>query len=866
MSGCHVIVIYLTKMQPEARRLLNKGIGLLSLFSTLKGRFTVFAAVLVLIAVGTTVYTHKNVKQSSDAVAGNLAIRYASQNYSQQIHDGLFDSYKKLSAFLLDPTRTELQAQIHTSLQNTIEASQALSSTVSPAFVANTSIDFNELTRLLMALNADVSKVLNTRLKSREQYPALGQGNQILRPNRIQFVNAMSVAMYEMSSEQESYDQEVFQALVKARFLWSQMVSNFRLYLANRFGSFDEEALKQQEVGIGQLYQALQLQLAVLDKFEQEDKLGFEAANALADMIVSSRGWYQGFKAVKNINRSGEWRADVVLIRTNIEPKLEAITQILSELNAHFEAESLDGIGLLVTAAETQSRFMLYASLCIVAFFILTILFFEKMVLRPVRDVAKAMKAVAFGERGVTIPATGAKETQYLVDAFNEMRSQVRSRQFELEHQALHDSLTGLANRILLRDRLDQAVYNARLAKTECALLIIDIDRFKEINESLGHHAGDALLVEVGLRLESILRKIDTVARLGGDEFAVLLPQSNLPYARRVIDKIEQALGSIHSINGSPIYVSGTIGVAIYPEHGSSPGILLRHADTALHSAKTTQSNFSFYDENLYDDNADRLTLSGDLRDAINNDSLHLVYQPQFDFNSSFVVGVEALVRWDHPRLGAIVPDEIVSLAEQTGQINALTYWVLDTAVRQCAEWRKSGLDIGMSINLSVLNLQDGELIEQIKNCLSLYDLGQNCLTVEITESAMMINPASAMKILKKLEAMGLKLVIDDFGTGFSSLSYLKQLPVEKLKLDKSFVISLDKDSNDEVIVRSTIELAHNLGLQVVAEGVENKASWEILRNLKCDLGQGFYMSKPKSAKEITKWLNSQVVVESIAI
>jgi len=834
------------------------------MFGTLKGRFTIFALVFVVIAIATAVFAQQNVKRTSNAIVEKIVNRYIAQNYSQTIHDGLFDSYKRLSAFLLDPTRTHLQSEIRTSIQSAIFASESLSNSVLSASNPDSSIDIDSLTLLLIELKSGFAEILKTRTVNTEQYPSLAEVSENLRPSRIQFANAITIAVDEMESDRTSFDNAVYDALLKTRFAWSQLVSHFRLYAVNRFSSASEEALAHQEVGVSDLFQVLLAHLSLLDSLDTQGKLGFEASDALVDMKNAASRWYQGFQSVKKINRSGEWRQDVVLIKQNIEPKLKVVEGHLLNLNAYFEAESLKDIDLLSNAADLQSNFMWLVGAAIIVFFVIAIFFFETLISRPIGTVSKAMKAIAFGESGVSLPIVGTKETQELMEAFNEMRSQIRSRQFELEHQALHDSLTGLANRTLLRDRLSQAVFNAKQAQSECALIILDLDRFKEINETLGHHAGDALVIEVGIRLESMIRDIDTVARLGSDEFAILLSQSNKAHARRAISKIEQVLAEITSINGSKVYVSSTMGVAIFPENGSNATQLLKRADAALHFAQNTQQAFYFYDEKCNETDPDRLTLTGDLRDAIKNDLLYLEYQPQLAFEDSNVVGVEALIRWRHPQLGPIAADQIVSIAEQSGQINLLTRWVMNQAAKQCSSWRHDGFHLDVSINLSVLNLLDSDLITEFDACFSRYKLNENCLTIEITESAMMINPVSAMKKLKKLESMGLKLVIDDFGTGFSSLTYLKQLPVEKLKLDKSFVISLDKDDNDEMIVRSTIELAHNLGLEVVAEGVETKAAWDILKSLNCDYAQGYYMSKPKPADELIKWLLDENAIEAL--
>ncbi len=719
------------------------------MFGTLKGRFIIFAVVLVVMATATAIFAQKNVKKISDEIVDNLSNRNVAQNYTQTIYDSLFGSYRRLSAFLLDPTRVQLRAEIHTSIQSSISASESLASFIMPNVNSTSFVDVSNLTALLIELDSAFSEVLSS-----EPHSSLG-----LKENGFQ-------------------------------------------------------------------------------------KTDLE----------------------KRMSQSREWRRDAVLIRQNIEPRLAVVDNYLLNLKAFFEVESLRDIDLLSSAAKLQSNLMWFVSGTFVVFFAITLFFFERLVIAPVSVVSRAMKAVAFGESGASLPVLGANETKDLIDAFNEMRSQVRSRQFELEHQALHDGLTGLANRTLLRDRLAQAVTSAKQSQTECALLILDLDRFKEINESLGHHAGDTLVVEVGIRLESMLRDIDTVARLGGDEFAILLPQSNNALLETQLENITKELSAIKEINGSKVYVSGTVGIATFPDNGANAALLLKRADAALHFAQANQQAFYFYDEKSSEISPDRLTLSGDLRDAIATDSLYLVYQPQLEFSTGNVIGVEALIRWRHPKLGQISADQIISIAEQTGQINLLTRWVMNEAVQQCGQWQLAEFDISMSINLSVLNLQDDNFIAEVDACFSRFSLPRSCLTFEITESAMMINPVSAMKTLKQLESMGVKLVIDDFGTGFSSLTYLKLLPVEKLKLDKSFVLSLDKDSDDEVIVRSTIDLAHNLGLEVVAEGVESRASWDILKALDCDYAQGYYVSKPKTADELTQWLcDEKAIVALIA-
>jgi len=422
-----------------------------------------------------------------------------------------------------------------------------------------------------------------------------------------------------------------------------------------------------------------------------------------------------------------------------------------------------------------------------------------------------------------------------------------------VQHMAYHDTLTELPNRNYLYDRLLNAIRADEGEGKPFALLLMDLDRFKEINDTLGHHRGDLLLQQVGARLRSLLFAPDLVARLGGDEFAVLLPRlAKVEDIHVVIQKIQSALQPPLMIEGLPIAVEASIGVALYPEHGGNPDSLLQRADVAMYTAKQTGRSCVIYDSNDDQHSPRRLALMGELRHAIEQGQLCLYYQPKIDLKTRRVVGVEALVRWQHPEYGFIPPDQFIGPAERTGQIKVLTQWVLETALRQCQGWRRPG--IGISVNLSARNLQEAGLVERVAEALQRTGEAPDHLALEITESAIMADPNTAMGVLTRLSQMGVKLSIDDFGTGYSSLSYLKRLPVDEIKIDKSFVIGMETDDNDAVIVRSTIDLAHNLGLKVVAEGVENQALLEKLSALGCDEAQGYYMSRPLPAEEVVRW------------
>jgi diguanylate cyclase (GGDEF)-like protein/PAS domain S-box-containing protein len=427
-----------------------------------------------------------------------------------------------------------------------------------------------------------------------------------------------------------------------------------------------------------------------------------------------------------------------------------------------------------------------------------------------------------------------------------------------LAHQALHDGLTGLPNRLLLQDRLSQAIRLADRDGRSFALCVVDLDRFKDVNDTLGQLAGDQLLQEVAYRLRNALRASDTVARLGADEFAVVLPESDVQSATLAAHKIIEALGAPVLLDECEVAVEASMGIAVYPEHGTDADTVLTCAELAMNVAKQTRSGYSVYSPDQNQSSSQRLTLVGALRRAIADDELMLYYQPKVDCRTGEVAGVEALVRWQHPQHGLIPPDRFIPLAEQTGLIRPLTRWVLNAATRQAREWHDEGLMLSVAVNLSAHDLQDTDLAKRLGEILERWGVDGRWLKLELTESALMSDPAQAMQVLTELCNLGARIAIDDFGTGYSSLGYLKRLPAHEIKIDRSFIADMVAEERDHAIVRSTIDLGHNLGLAAVAEGVEDQATLDLLGGLGCDLAQGYYLSKPLPAPNIAAWCRAR--------
>ena len=508
--------------------------------------------------------------------------------------------------------------------------------------------------------------------------------------------------------------------------------------------------------------------------------------------------------------------------------------------------------------------------------------------LRPLQRLSMTVQRIGAGDFGAHMAHTGSREFRELIFVVNDMSqklqalykerkhaeenilklnqdlehrvnlrtSELAAANEELAYQALHDFLTDIPNRTLLSDRLQQAILAAKRENQSVALMMMDLDRFKEINDTMGHHSGDLVLQAVASRLRSTLRQSDTAARLGGDEFAVVLPGiHDKETAVLLAQKILQAVQAPLILEGRSIDIGMSLGIALYPDQGEDAGMLMQRADMAMYAAKRSKSGYAFYDAEADRYSLDRLALKGELRHAISHDELVLYYQPKIDFSSDRISGVEALVRWQHPKHGLMLPDDFIPLAEATGLIKPLTAWVLHQALRQCAEWHCRGLSVTMAVNISATSLLDLQLPEIVAQALKETGTVPAWLELEITETAVMKEPALAIDAINKLNNMGIRLAIDDFGTGYSSMAYLQKLLVTQIKIDKSFVMQMNSNENDAIIVRSLIGLGHSLGLMVVAEGVESKEVWDQLKALGCDYAQGYCMGRPIPQEKMWDWL-----------
>ena len=717
-------------------------------------------------------------------------------------------------------------------------------------------VHLNKLISTHEKLNNEVIKLLDLRKNINWLYPMLPFIDSTLLESNVDFETALNLAIKEtFESEDKKYFGKVYKLLDDIRNLWRLKILGFRSAII-LFAGLNTKNIAQ-EKNIENYNVLIEEKLQELAVVGEKSGLGLETETALETMQKSSKQWYEDYRELLEVRKSNIWRSDINYIRTKIQPLQKELFDDLGNLEKKLSLWSSENTFYVDDAADKINSELWFLTSVAVLFVILIYFKLNKSLLLPIEKITEAIQIdSASSEQILLSESKSSKEINILVNAFNHMRKQIHHRQMVLEFQAMHDSLTGLPNRALLQDRLDQSIRQAERNDTEMSLLLLDLDRFKDINDTLGHPVGDVVLRKISRRLEKCLRATDTVARLGGDEFAIITSYNDKRQIESFIERIVKNIERVITVNDQRLHVGLSVGVASFPKDGLDADTLIQHADIAMYSAKRENKNQEFYktDKDYY--SADNLTLLADLKVELKDpsDKLQVYFQPQVNITNKKITSVESLIRWNHPTQGYLPAEQIIKMAEQTGLISDLTYWVIKESINEYAKWNNDA--VSLAINLSVMNLQDSKLITCIESAIIKSNIKADNITFEITESAVMSDPVRAKEVLEALNEMGVVLAIDDYGTGFSSLAYLKLLPVKYLKIDKSFVLDMLNEENDAIIVHSTIELAHNLGLDVVAEGVESEGIYTKIQELGCDFAQGYYISKPIPANKAEDWIN----------
>ena len=824
-------------------------------FNSLRKRYAVLTVILAIIMLVFSWYAQQQVSVVKTDIEKNIESRNTLIQQNREIRAAITQLRDHLFKFQIDPNKYKDQKFILTTISRAIGHIEKLSS--HPWIKENYQATISELIITLHEFDLISGKLIQVRLSPQRLFPALKISNQKMQPLYAIFTSNINLAIKEIEDGDDithkNYTEHLL--LIELRFHVTSMISNFRMYLLNQLNAFQYTSRVNQLNNIKEQHRVIKEKLKILSQMHKNDELNFSTEIALEEFSPAALKWIKYFEQVTRINETDKWRTDSVIYQNELEPKIGKINTLLRDLDLGIQRFNQNDFATLSNVSQIQVNSIWSATIAGLLILLMSYVFLVKIILNPIETVTNALKDESKGIETTLDVNISILETQNLMTAFKEMRLQIHSRQQELEYHALHDSLTGLANRGLLNDRLEQSIHNAQQERSSFSILTMDLDRFKEVNDTLGHAVGDRLLQQVAQRLTTLLREVDVVVRLGGDEFSVLLTTAQEKHAEGIASKIINDFHNVFVVDNTPLYIGISIGLATYPQHGNTSQILQQRADVAMYVAKRNKMGYAVYDPKFDEYSIGKLSLISDLRDAIEKDELFMEYQPVIDIKTGAIISAEALLRWNHPKRGKIYPDEIIPIAEQTGLINPITYWIIDTTAKFHKKLQENNIDIKIAINLSIYNLQDHNFVENIIDIYEKNNISASNFIMEVTENVVMNNPTQSINVLNRLDELGIEIAVDDFGTGYSSLSYLKLLPLSKLKIDKSFIMDMIESDDDAMIVRSTIDLAHNLGMQVIAEGIENKEILELLSILQCELGQGYYISRPIIDEDLEQWI-----------
>ncbi len=814
----------------------------------------------LLVAVSTIVSTfifisfvEHYISASSKAGLNNIEQRLNVAQLNTHLHAHTQTSVRLLNLYLFSPTRN-----YRTEFFKQLEASQKVADSIQKNSWIHTQHlehEIGKLKNLLKQLQNRSNKLMKVRLDGEQMYPAMRLANGSMLNSNNSIISLLNAALFELESENKTAT-KLYTDIMDLRDKWRLTVNAYRLYLVNRLSSLSESRLSEQSTDVRVFHTAFKEKIATLNKMVNLNNTGIETEQALTGVAPYANSWLNDFNVADKINMTDAWRGDVPIILNDIYPLFDQVYLIINTIEKRINATSISDVKEQYQSSYNISLTLWGIEILLILLITAGYFILDHSLLKPLSKLSSTLRKNINMDIDIFLPDSQTKEIEDFVKAYQHMQSQIHSRQEKLEHIAMHDDLTNLPNRSLLIDRMTLAISNSQRFKSNFAVIILDLDRFKEVNDTLGHQVGDNILQQVAQRLSTLLRDTDTVARLGGDEFAILLSNVDEQTISDIANKIANAIEEVYNVQEHNLYLGASLGISIYPQHGLTTEVLLKHADVAMYMAKRSDIDYVIYKPENDEHNIKQLSLLSDLRQAIDLKQLRLVYQPIYTTSTNDIIGYEALIRWQHPRYGLLMPDNFIQLAEQTGLIKKITLWVIDSALKSFSSWPVNHNDAYISINVTAWDLQDQLFFSHIKKSLKTFNVKPESLMLELSERSMMTDSTRIEISLNNLKTLGIRISIDDFGTGFSSLSILKQLPVSILKIDKSFVQKMSTIKNDTLIVHSIIDLAHNLELKVIAEGVEDTKSRNLLKKFNCDYCQGYLFSTPLHEEQLLSLLD----------
>lgn len=714
-----------------------------------------------------------------------------------------------------------------------------------------------------LELSREVENLIEVRSDEKKWFPVMATMQETMLNQNLQFMSSLDLMTQEIGQHLDDPVQlENYKLLNEIRHYWQLMIGEFRLFIANNFGVFSSDpqrGMSTRKANI-ELYQArIKELLGQLSRHGENAPPDLVSQASLLEMRHWLVQWTRSYRQVVDTLNAGQWRHDLLLLQDRVEPVLNRIRQRTTGLQSGLSVASAKDITRLTQVARNFSDFVIYLAVSLVLAGLLGFFLLYRTILRPISDVAQALKDEASGRQKVNVPLSSATEIRNLTDAFAAMREQIRTREAHLDHMAHHDALTQLPNRMLFQFRLEHAISQAIRNKTRVGLMFLDLDRFKQINDSLGHDIGDQLLRYVAKRLTHCLRSSDTVARLGGDEFAIILENmSQQEQVAATARKILNEFKAPFNVGTGEIHSSTSIGIAFAPDDADTAEALTKQADIAMYHAKSIGRNtFKFYAPQMSSEVVQKVALESELRHAIENHELVMHYQPIVDLRSGRIISTEALLRWQHPERGLLGPDEFLPALIDSGLIKPVTQWVLIEAGKQYLAYQAAGQPaVRVCVNLCGFVFRNDSVLDIVVTALEHAQTDPRGLIVEVTEDTLLEDLYGAQQSLQALQQMGIRIALDDFGTGHSSLNHLRHSPIDIIKIDRDFIQTVPANSNDSDLVDAIIAMAHKLHIKVVAEGVENKQQLDFLHWHKCDAIQGFLFSPAVPAGQLLEMLN----------
>ncbi|RMG33806.1 MAG: EAL domain-containing protein [Gammaproteobacteria bacterium] len=822
----------------EPRRRATRSWGL----DSYRGRYFWLSVAVGLLVIALAHWGQQTVRRMSEQ-STSLATRQAS------IINGLIDAERAshqlreaLLAYLEQPHATA-QSRIERQLKQLDFTLQRLAQQRYPEYPSygQVVITLRKDTRRLSTL---VDRLVHVRRDPDAWVPA----GRIMRTQLVPANTVIATGLQNLESAMAdpADPTSLRQEILTLRLHWQQIIGELRLLVANRFGIFDidvQRGMQARKDNIEQRLDAFDRQLRQLPGrlAEADEALLIEEVN---DVLDAFSRWKNGYRTLFTLLTRSGWRKDQEILHTRIDPTLDLLQNRLTAMRIRLQADARQQLEHLLSQGERLAKLIGLLAAGILLLLALGYLAFRHWLLRPIHQVTEHLHREARGEKSnqaLVIPPI--HETRHLTEAFAAMREQVRARERRLDYLAFHDALTGLPNRRLFREKLGDALSGGLTRGRRVAVLFVDLDRFKQVNDAHGHQVGDQLLVGVAQRLRQVFRSEDTVARLSGDEFAVLLGHFGghnepLVLARKVLDTLSEPF----VIGDRKLYASASVGVSIAPQHGSTVDELIQHADTAMYRAKSAgRSSIAQFQHDMLEERAQSLELERELRTALSEGQLRLHVQPIYDCSGKTLHARECLLRWEHPDKGLLAPGAFLALADEMGLMPQITDWILDQLER-----RASSDDGSYSVNISSRLLHDPVFIDRLHHRVADGRLEARRLILEITEDTLARELEQTTLQLADLQALGVRIALDDFGTGQSSLSHLRAFPFDLIKIDRSFVAEVEHDEQDANLVRAIISLAHALEMSVVAEGVETESQRRFLTEEGCDYLQGYLLGRPE--------------------